>query len=289
MHATQKIKLVECPRDAMQGLDQFIPTAVKIEYLNLLLQAGFDTLDFGSFVSPKAVPQMADTVAVLQGLKLSSSNTKLLAIVANLKGIEEASVYPEISYLGYPFSISEIFQQRNTNTSISSSLATVENLAESCSRNNKTMVLYLSMAFGNPYGEDWSEEIAVGWTEELIKRGATTIALSDTIGAASPENVASLYLRLSSSYPKVEFGVHLHSTPDNWEAKIEAAYQSGCRSFDSAIKGFGGCPMATDKLTGNIATENILSFLQAKNEPLSVDLTKFQKAFDYSARVFSSL
>ena len=286
MKPAETLKLIECPRDAMQGLSRFISTEDKIAYLNLLLKAGFHTLDFGSFVSPKAVPQMADTPTVLKGLDLSSSQTKLLAIIANLRGADNALSHEAINCLGYPFSISETFQKRNTNAGIDASLSTVEELLLKCSKANKTAVIYLSMAFGNPYGEAWNEELAGKWTKELVERGASVIALSDTIGAAEPESIARLYTHVSSQFPETEFGVHLHSLPHNWREKVDAAYQAGCRRFDSALKGFGGCPMAADTLTGNIATENVIAFLAENNEDPGLDMTMFQKALDYSAKIF---
>jgi hydroxymethylglutaryl-CoA lyase len=223
MPQLKKIKLIECPRDAMQGIDLFIPTDKKIQYINHLLQVGFDTIDFGSFVSPKAVPQMADTAAVLDGLNLATTESKVLAIVANLKGAQQAATYKQITYLGYPFSVSETFQQRNTNSSILSSLETVEELLEVCSRTNKQPVIYLSMAFGNPYGEAWNEELVNYWVEQLVRKGASIIALSDTIGAANPESISTIFKSCSKSFPNAEIGVHLHSTPTRPSEGLEAA------------------------------------------------------------------
>ncbi|MEJ6982283.1 hydroxymethylglutaryl-CoA lyase [Pedobacter sp. P351] len=286
MESSGKIKLVECPRDAMQGLNYFIATEDKINYLDLLLRVGFDTLDFGSFVSHKAVPQMADTTRVLEGLDLSNSSTRLLAIVANLKGAEEAVKHPSITFLGYPFSISETFQKRNTNTDISKSLSTVEELMNICSKSGKKAVIYLSMAFGNPYGDEWNMELIHYWTSMLISKGVSIISLSDTIGAATPELIAEVYKSSIHNFPDIEFGVHLHSTPDGWEEKINAAYQNGCKRFDSAIKGFGGCPMASDILTGNIATENLISFFNNHQENLRLDMNAFEKVVNFSTRIF---
>lgn len=280
------IKLIECPRDAMQGLNYFIPTADKIEYLNLLLRVGFDTLDFGSFVSPKAIPQMADTTQVLEGIDLTNTSTRLLAIVANLKGVDEAIKHSSITYIGYPFSISETFQKRNTNTDISKSLSTLEELLNTCEKSKKKAVIYLSMAFGNPYGDEWNLELVNYWTAELAKKGAAIISLSDTIGAATPALIADVYKSSTSSFPHIEFGVHLHSTPANWEEKINAAYQSGCTRFDSAIKGYGGCPMASDTLTGNIATENLISYLTDNNANLELNMKNFEKAMNFSSQIF---
>ena len=281
-----KVKLIECPRDAMQGVNYFISTADKIKYLNLLLKAGFDTLDFGSFVSPKAIPQLADTAEVLNNLEIGSSHTKLLAIVANLRGVDEALKHPSISYLGYPFSISEIFQKRNTNSNIKTSLLTVEELLSKCDKAKKTAVIYLSMAFGNPYGEEWNEDLVVKWTSELVKRGAAIISLSDTVGVSTSASIATLFDQISTSFPDVEVGVHLHSRPENWREKIDAAYQNGCRRFDAAIRGFGGCPMASDSLTGNIATENLIDYLEENNEPLGLNMQSIEKAIRFSTKIF---
>lgn len=284
MSPKKEIKLIECPRDAMQGLNYFISTADKIDFLNILLDVGFDTLDFGSFVSAKVFPQMSDTANVLEGLK--PSPTKLLAIVANLKGIEEAVKHPSITYLGYPFSISETFQKRNTNTDISKSLGTVEDLLNKCDKFDKKAVIYLSMAFGNPYGDEWNLDLIAHWTAELVKRGALIISLSDTIGSATSELVGEVYKNTQNRFPHIELGIHLHSTPEHWEEKINAAYLSGCRRFDSAIKGYGGCPMATDTLTGNIATEKLISFLMERNENLNINMSSFEKAMSFSSKIF---
>ena len=284
MSPKKEIRLIECPRDAMQGLNYFISTADKIDYLNILLDVGFDTLDFGSFVSAKAVPQMSDTANVLEGLK--PSPTKLLAIVANLKGIGEALKHPSITYIGYPFSVSETFQKRNTNTDISKSLGIVEDLLSKCDKFDKKAVIYLSMAFGNPYGDEWNLELIAHWTAELVKRGALIISLSDTIGSATSELVGEVYKNTQSSFPHIELGIHLHSTPEHWEEKINAAYLSGCRRFDSAIKGYGGCPMAADTLTGNIATEKLIAFLRERNENLNINMSSFEKAMSFSSKIF---
>ena len=282
----QMTKLIECPRDAMQGLHAFIPTEIKAEYINLLLQVGFDTLDFGSFVSPKAIPQLRDTAEVLDKLDLKENGTKLLAIVANNKGIAEAIKHPQINYLGFPFSVSETFQQKNTNSGIEKSLLTVEELINQCSKTNKEAVIYLSMGFGNPYGDEWSDEIVAHWASELTKRGAKILSLADTTGVSNPEKINYLFPHLVKTFPNVEFGVHLHSNPTNWLEKIEASWNSGCRRFDSALRGFGGCPMAEDGLTGNIATESLISFLEAKGEVLGLDMEKWNEAMRYSGRVF---
>ena len=279
-------KLIECPRDAMQGLHDFIPTEIKVEYINLLLQVGFDTIDFGSFVSPKAIPQLRDTAEVLDKLDIKENSTKLLAIVANDKGISEAIKHPQINYLGFPFSVSETFQQKNTNSGIEKSLLTVEELLNQCSKTNKEAVIYLSMGFGNPYGDEWNHEIVERWASELSKRGAKILSLADTTGVSNPEKINYLFPRLVETFPDIEFGVHLHSNPTNWFEKIEASWNSGCRRFDSALRGFGGCPMADDNLVGNIATESLISFLEAKGEKLSLDMDKWDEAMRYSGRVF---
>ena len=279
-------KLIECPRDAMQGLHDFIPTEIKVEYINLLLQVGFDTIDFGSFVSPKAIPQLRDTAEVLDKLDIKENSTKLLAIVANDKGISEAIKHPQINYLGFPFSVSETFQQKNTNSGIEKSLLTVEELLNQCSKTNKEAVIYLSMGFGNPYGDEWNHEIVERWASELSKRGAKILSLADTTGVSNPEKINYLFPRLVETFPDIEFGVHLHSNPTNWFEKIEASWNSGCRRFDSALRGFGGCPMADDNLIGNIATESLISFLEAKGEKLSLDMDKWNEAMRYSGRVF---
>lgn len=278
------MKIIECPRDAMQGITQFIPTEKKISYLNSLLKVGFDTLDFGSFVSPKAIPQMRDTVQVLDGL--DESTTKLLAIVANLKGAEDACQLNRIDFLGYPFSISETFQKRNTNKSIDESLDLVEKIQSVCQKSNKSLVVYLSMAFGNPYGEDWHEDIASKWTEKLVDLDVKTIALSDTIGVSNPENISKLFSQLLTVYTQVEWGAHLHTTADSWKEKILAAYDNGCRRFDGAIKGFGGCPMAKDELVGNMPTEKLISFCNEKKIKSNLNPLAFESAYNKAIDIF---
>ena len=258
------IKIIECPRDAMQGWKNFIPTGKKIEYINSLLEIGFDTIDFGSFVSPKAIPQMADTKEVIRNLELGVSNTKLLAIVANVRGAEEASAYHEITYLGFPFSVSEIFQQRNTNSSIAESLARVEEIQSICTKNNKQLVIYISMGFGNPYGDMYSEEIVFSWVSKIVQLGIKTVSLADTVGLATPAQVYAMTKYLIEQLPKVEIGVHLHSRPDNWKEKLDAAVNAGCKRFDGALKGFGGCPMANDDLVGNMRTEWMIDYFKEK-------------------------
>jgi hydroxymethylglutaryl-CoA lyase len=281
-----KFKLVECPRDAMQGLHDFVPTALKTEYLNILLQVGFDTLDFGSFVSPKAIPQMADTAEVLAQLDLSNTSTKLLAIVANLKGVENAIKHQTIDYLGFPFSISETFQQRNTNSSIAQSLNTVEEMLGLCAKNNKKAVVYLSMGFGNPYGDEWNYEIVEKWADVLVSKGVEILSLADTVGISTPEKIENILPKLISRFNNTEIGIHLHSTPAERFEKIEAAYHSGVKRIDSALKGFGGCPMAADDLTGNIATEDVIDYVNAKGENLNLNMNKWNEAMVLSSQIF---
>jgi hydroxymethylglutaryl-CoA lyase len=280
------MKLIECPRDAMQGIHEFIPTALKAKYINLLLQTGFDTIDFGSFVSPKAIPQLRDTRQVLAQLDLENTNTKLLAIAANLRGVKEAMDFPEISYIGFPFSVSESFQQRNTNSSILESLSTVEQMLEWCDRHGKTAVVYLSMGFGNPYGDEYSAAIVEDWAAVLVEKGTKILSLSDTIGVSTAAQIRELLPGLTSAFPQTEIGLHLHSTLETRMEKIEAAYHSGCKRFDSALRGFGGCPMAKDDLTGNIATEEAISYLEQQGENLGLNLTRLQEALLLSNCVF---
>ncbi|MEJ2903018.1 hydroxymethylglutaryl-CoA lyase [Pedobacter panaciterrae] len=282
----KSIKLIECPRDAMQGIHDFIDTDVKAAYINLLLQVGFDTIDFGSFVSPKAIPQLRDTREVLAKLDLSATSSKLLAIVANLRGVEEAVAHNEITYLGFPFSISETFQQRNTNSSIAQSMDTVKQMLELCDKYGKTAVVYLSMGFGNPYGDEWNVEIVERWADELIANGVKILSLSDTTGVSSPEKIREILPSLVKRFENTEIGLHLHSTPDTRFEKIDTAYESGCRRFDSALKGFGGCPMATDDLTGNLATEELITYLESRNEALNLNMDKWQEAVLFSQKVF---
>ena len=270
-----KVKIVECPRDAMQGIHEFIPTQTKITYINNLLKVGFDTLDFGSFVSPKAIPQLADTEEVLANLDLNGVSTKLLAIVANLKGAEKGMMFPEIKYIGFPFSISETFQQRNTNSSIVQSLETVKQIQELCVKNGKELVIYISMGFGNPYGDLWNVEVAEKWVAEMDKLGIRIISLSDTIGIADTKSIAYLFSNLTPRFKHIEFGAHLHTVPATWEEKVVSAFQNGCHRFDGAIKGFGGCPMAADQLTGNMPTENILSYFNANKIETGVNESLF--------------
>jgi len=281
------MKLIECPRDAMQGLADFIPTATKTAYLNALLAVGFDTLDFGSFVSPKAIPQLRDTAEVLAGLDLSTTKTRLLAIVANRRGAEIAAQHPEISYLGFPLSVSATFQRRNTNQTTAEALADVAAMHELCERTGKTLVTYLSMGFGNPYGEAWSPEIVTDFTRQLAALGVRIVALSDTIGASAAATITPLFSALIPAFPRIEFGAHLHTTPDTWHEKVSAAYLAGCRRFDGAIGGIGGCPMATDALTGNMATEHLLDFLAENGQESGLDQAAFTRARATAATVFA--
>ncbi len=274
------MKLIECPRDAIQGLHQFIPTEKKINYINLLLESNlFDTIDFGSFVSPKAIPQMADTAEVVRGLDLSKSNANLLAIIANERGATDASQFEQISYLGYPFSISETFQLRNTNATIAESLERVKAIQEISEKFDKQLVIYISMGFGNPYGDEWNAEIAIKWVDELQKLGIKIFSLSDTVGVATPESITYLFENLIPKYPNLEFGAHLHTTPDTWQEKVEAAYKTGCRRFDGAILGYGGCPMAADELVGNMPMENLLTYHSAPKRELAIEqlISAFQE------------
>ena len=282
------LKLVECPRDAMQGIKDFIPTQLKADYINSLLKVGFDTIDFGSFVSPKAIPQMQDTGELLKLLDLSATRSRLLAIIANQRGAEDACAFDEISYLGFPFSISETFQQRNTNSSILESLKRVSEIQALCEKHNKKLVVYISMAFGNPYGDEWNTQIAIDWTHKLYQEGIRIIALADTIGVSDPENISYLFSGLIPEFKDVEFGEHLHSRKENAQEKIDAAYKAGCRRFDSAIHGFGGCPMAKDDLTGNIATEDLEFYFEANKVDLRLDKKALKIAYDKSWEIFNN-
>ena len=282
-----EVKLIECPRDAMQGIATFIPTDVKVDYLNTLLQVGFDTIDIGSFVSPKAIPQMADTADVLSRIDLDGSRSKLLVIVANERGASDAVRQESVSYLGYPFSISETFQQRNTNTGIEGSWERTAAIAELADQAGKELVVYISMAFGNPYGDPWNAEVALLWTERLVKElGVRTIALSDTVGVARPEDITYLFEALVPALPEVEFGAHLHCSPTNWKAKTQAAWDGGCRRFDGAIKGYGGCPMAEDELVGNLQTELFVRELEERGVRTGLDLDLLDRAVAQAVGVF---
>ncbi len=281
------ISLIECPRDAMQGWKAMIPTETKVKYLNKLLQVGFDVLDFGSFVSPKAIPQMADTKDVVPQLKMDGVDTKLLAIIANTRGAEDAVAYDEITYLGFPFSISETFQKRNTNKTIAESLKHVEEIQQLCVQKNKEMVVYISMGFGNPYGDEYNAEVAIKWVGELAQLGIKTIAMADTVGVAKPDTIGYIFSNLTTEFKNINIGAHFHSTIDKWEEKIDAAYDSGCMRFDSAMKGVGGCPMAEDELVGNIATENMLTWCDKNDVVLSIDREAFFEAMNMAAEIFA--
>ena len=283
----ESIKIIECPRDAMQGIKPFIPTEKKVAYLQSLLRVGFDSIDFGSFVSPKAIPQMQDTAEVLERLDLSQTKSKLLAIIANTQGAELASIHKEIHYLGFPFSISENFQMRNTHKTIAESLITLEEILNIAVRSNKEVVAYLSMGFGNPYGDRWNVEIVGDWTRKLADMGVKILSLSDTVGSSTPEVISFLFSNLITAYPEIEFGAHLHTTPDKWFEKVNAAYKAGCRRFDGAIQGFGGCPMATDKLTGNMPTEKLLSYFTTQKEITNLSPMSFESAYNEASKLFS--
>ncbi len=256
------VKLIECPRDAMQGWPTFIQTEKKIEYINALLKVGFDTIDFGSFVSPKAIPQMADTKEVFSQLDIQSTKTKLLAIVANKRGAEEAATLKGIDYVGFPFSISETFQQKNTQSSIANSFNLVSDIQEICIANNKQLVIYISMAFGNPYGDVYNEDIVFDWSKKISALGVNIISLADTVGLASANQVKNITQSLIESLPNKEIGVHLHSAPDNWKEKVEAALEAGCKRFDGALKGIGGCPLSGNDLVGNMDSERMIAFFK---------------------------
>jgi len=283
---SNQIHLVECPRDAMQGWKTFIPTSKKIEYINALLKVGFDTIDFGSFVSPKAIPQLADTKEVIGQLLSVNSITKLLAIVANVRGAQEAVEYDKITYLGFPFSISETFQFRNTNSTITESILRVEEINNLCVKNNKQLVIYISMGFGNPYGDVYNEEIVVQWIDKLSELGIKIISIADTVGVAQPTQVSSILHFLIPTYPEINFGVHLHSTPTNWKQKTDAALLAGCRRFDGALKGIGGCPMAGDDLVGNMDTELMIPYFKEKNISLQIDETALAESLLLANKIF---
>ncbi|GAA4898025.1 hydroxymethylglutaryl-CoA lyase [Flaviramulus aquimarinus] len=280
------IKIIECPRDAMQGIKQFIPTEQKVQYIQSLLRVGFDTIDFGSFVSPKAIPQMVDTAEVLSQLDLSKTTSKLLAIVANLRGAEAACKHSEIDYLGYPFSISENFQMRNTHKTIAQSVITLSEILNIANKSNKDVVVYISMGFGNPYGDPWNVDIVGEWTEKLANMGVKILSLSDTVGTSNPESIDYLFSNLIPKYPNIEFGAHLHTTPTSWFDKVEAAYKAGCNRFDGAIQGFGGCPMAKDELTGNMPTEKLLSYFTAKGNN-NLNALSFESAYNEASKIFN--
>lgn len=282
----EKIKIIECPRDAMQGIKTFIPTERKISYIQSILRIGYDTIDFGSFVSPKAIPQMQDTAEVLAGLDLSNTQSKLLAIIANTQGAQLAAEHKEIHYLGYPFSISENFQMRNTHKTIAESIITLQEILNIADASNKEVVAYLSMGFGNPYGDPWNVEIVGEWTEKLADMGVKILSLSDTVGSSTPDVIDYMFANLIPKYPGIEFGAHLHTTPDKWFEKIDAAYKAGCKRFDGAIQGFGGCPMATDDLTGNMPTERMLSYFTAIKADTNMNPLSFESAYNEATKLF---
>ncbi|WP_242917533.1 hydroxymethylglutaryl-CoA lyase [Pontibacter liquoris] len=281
------MKLIECPRDAMQGITRFIPTERKIAYINQLLKVGFDTIDFGSFVSPKAIPQLRDTAEVLANLELEETATKLLAIVANVRGADEAMLHEKITYVGFPLSVSETFQQRNTNKSIAEALQQLAQIQELCQRHNKTLVTYISMGFGNPYNDPWNAETVLTFVEKLDKLQVQIISLSDTIGVSDPANITYLFGSLVPAFEHIEFGAHLHTTPATWREKVAAAYDAGCRRFDGAVRGFGGCPMAKEELVGNMATENLISYFENIGVNLHLNKAAFAAAMEQSGTVFS--
>ena len=279
------VKIIECPRDAMQGIKAFIPTEKKVQYIQSLLRVGFDTIDVGSFVSPKAIPQMVDTSQVLEQLDLSKTTSKLLAIIANTRGAIDACQENVIDYLGYPFSISENFQMRNTHKTITESVVTLSEILEHADKASKEVVVYISMGFGNPYGDPWNVDIVDEWTEKLANMGVKILSLSDTVGTSDPESINYLFSNLIPKYPKIEFGAHLHTTPTSWFEKVDAAYKAGCYRFDGAIQGFGGCPMAKDELTGNMPTEKLLSyFTSQKNNDLNA--LSFESAYNEASKIF---
>ncbi|MGZ8559387.1 MAG: hydroxymethylglutaryl-CoA lyase [Chitinophagaceae bacterium] len=281
-----ELRLIECPRDAMQGWKIFIPTEKKVLYINSLLKVGFDTIDFGSFVSPKAIPQMADTAGVIAKLDLRSTTSKLLVIVANQRGAEEASVHDAINYLGFPFSVSETFQQRNTNSSIEQSLERVEEIQNLCIKTGKELVVYISMGFGNPYGDPYDEDIVFEWVNQLVAMDIKTISLADTVGIATAEQVYDITSYLVESLPGVQIGVHLHSTPDNWKEKLEAAVKAGCNRFDGALKGIGGCPMADDELVGNMNSELMIQYFKEKGMLPVLNEEALQKSLQIAGEIF---
>lgn len=285
---SKSVKIIECPRDAMQGIKAFIPTDKKVQYIQSLLRIGFDTIDFGSFVSPKAIPQMADTAEVLSKLDLSKTDSKLLAIVANTRGANDAAQFLDIDYLGFPFSISENFQMRNTHKTIAQSVVTLQEIIEIAERKSKRVVAYLSMGFGNPYGDPWNVEIVAQWTERLSKMGVKILSLSDTIGTSTPEIIDHLFSNLIPLYPEIEFGAHIHTTPSSWFEKVDAAYNAGCTRFDGAIQGFGGCPMAKDELTGNMPTEKLLSYFTTKKASTNLNALSFESAYNEASKIFNN-
>jgi hydroxymethylglutaryl-CoA lyase len=283
----RNVKIIECPRDAMQGIkSHFISTESKAQYINSLLRVGFDTIDFGSFVSPKAIPQMRDTAEVLAKLDLSVTSSKLLAIIANIRGANDAASFEEIKYLGYPFSISENFQMRNTGKTIAQSTIILEEILNVASKTNKEVVAYLSMGFGNPYGDPWNVDVVSKWTDKLVNMGVKILSLSDTIGSSNPEIINYLFSNLIPLYPTIEFGAHLHTTPNSWFEKVDAAFKAGCNRFDGAIKGYGGCPMAKDELTGNMPTEKLISYFTQQKTMTNIQAMSFESAYNEALKIF---
>lgn len=285
---SKTVKIIECPRDAMQGIKSFIPTLDKVRYVQALLRVGFHTIDFGSFVSPKAIPQMQDTAALLSALDTTASNTKLLAIIANVRGAKAAAAFEQIDYLGFPFSISENFQMRNTHKTIAQSEVVLKEILDIADRKQKQVVVYLSMAFGNPYGDPWTVDIVGDWAHHLHNMGVQILSLSDTIGSSKPQSISYLFSTLVNAYPDIEFGAHLHTHPNTWHEKVEAAYVAGCNRFDGAINGYGGCPMAKDALTGNMPTEKLLSYFTTHNIDSKLDVLAFESAHNVASKLFSN-
>lgn len=281
------MKIIECPRDAMQGIKEFIPSELKLKYLNALMKVGFDTLDFGSFVSPKAIPQLSDTKKIIEDIDLSLSNTQLLAICANKRGAEDIVKFEEIDYIGYPFSVSETFQMRNTNKNIKESFDLVIEMQDLALSNNKTLVVYLSMAFGNPYCDPWHPDIVTNWAELMVEEGIEIISLADTIGSSNSENIQQLFSTIIPQFEDTEIGAHFHTTPESWEKKVQTAYDNGCRRFDGALKGFGGCPMAKDDLTGNMPTEKLLAFMDMNLVSHELNLEHFEEAMEIANFIFN--
>ncbi|TVR80990.1 MAG: hydroxymethylglutaryl-CoA lyase [Chitinophagaceae bacterium] len=280
------IKIIECPRDAMQGIKQYIPVADKVRYLQSLIEVGFDTLDCGSFVNPKAVPQMADTAKVLDSLDLDKSETEISVIVANVRGSQEAVKFSMVDILGFPFSVSETFQYRNTNASIEEAFLRIEAIQRLCVIHNKKMLIYISMGFGNPYGDPWEPEVVGDWVRKLKELGIKDFSIADTVGLADKESIKYIFSYLTKEFEDLNFSAHFHTSPDNWREKIEAAHQSGCQIFEGAIKGFGGCPMAKDELVGNMPTENIIEYFHEKDIPLNLSRQALEKAISLSLDIF---
>lgn len=283
---SKKVKIIECPRDAMQGIKDWIPTESKIQYIQSLLRCGFDTIDVGSFVSPKAIPQMKDSAEVLHSLDLSKTDSKLLTIVANLRGAQDAVQHEMVDYLGYPFSISENFQMRNTHKTIDQSIDLLQDIIELADSKNKELVVYISMGFGNPYGDPWNVDIVGEWTERLSKMGVKILSLSDTVGTSDPETIDYLFSNLIPRYSNIEFGAHLHTTPTTWHEKVDAAYKAGCSRFDGAIQGFGGCPMAKDDLTGNMPTEKLVSYFASVQAYDNINTMSFESSYNEALKIF---